>query len=691
MRTILVVPTGHGVGLTSVSLGLLRAFDRAGVRVAYCKPLAQPDENGEDISLALSRLVAPVNPPAPVSVAEAEKLLAAGDDQVLMERAVALCQQAAKGAAVLIVEGLVPGPRLTYSMKVDQALASALDAELLLVAAANRTAAEVATSAGIIARSYHGRADRFLGCIVNRVAPSADPRTGMASELCAAFSKENVRLLAAVPQVPVGAHPRVVDLARRIGAKTLNAGEWLTRRVERVSLCARTVPNALSAMQAGTLVMTPGDRTDLLLAAAMATTDGRRLAGVLLTGGYVPDPGVLALCRPALEAGLPLLSVDTDSWTTACAVNAVDPSIAGDDRDRAEAMATAVADAIDRSWLAQIAAASVESRLSPAAFRYKLIEDARVARKRIVLPEGDEPRTLAAAAICQKRGIARCVLLGAPATIREAARRAGVELPDDIEILDPAVEVPKYIEPMVKLREKKGLTRPMAEEQLQDTVVLGTMMLQMDDVDGLVSGAVHTTAHTIRPALQLVRTAPGHKLVSSVFFMCLPDQVLVYGDCAINPDPTAEELAEIAVQSADSAAAFGMVPRVAMISYSTGTSGSGGDVDKVREATRLAKERRPDLAIDGPLQYDAASVLDVARSKAPNSPVAGRATVFVFPDLNTGNTTYKAVQRSANVVSIGPMLQGLNKPVNDLSRGALVEDIVYTIALTAIQAQARPK
>ena len=239
---------------------------------------------------------------------------------------------------------------------------------------------------------------------------------------------------------------------------------------------------------------------------------------------------------------------------------------------------------------------------------------------------------------------------------------------------------------MVEIRKSKGLTAVVAQEQLQDNVVLGTMMLEQGKVDGLVSGAVNTTANTIRPPLQLIKTAPGSSLVSSVFFMLLPDQVLVYGDCAINPDPNAEQLADIAIQSADSAAAFGIEPRVAMISYSTGTSGTGADVEKVREATKIAKQKRPDLIIDGPLQYDAAIMENVALKKAPNSPVAGKATVFIFPDLNTGNTTYKAVQRSADLISIGPMLQGMRKPVNDLSRGALVDDIVYTIALTAIQA-----
>jgi len=280
-------------------------------------------------------------------------------------------------------------------------------------------------------------------------------------------------------------------------------------------------------------------------------------------------------------------------------------------------------------------------------------------------------------------------LIGDPQRIRHIAADQGLELPADIEIRDQAPAGAQYESLLFEKRQHRGLTREAAAQLIQDELVLGTMMLAEGDVDGLVAGAVHTTADTVRPAFQLIKTAPGTNLVSSVFFMCLPDQVLVYGDCAVIPDPTAEMLAEIAVQSAESASAFGIEPRIALISYSTGASGKGSDVEKVVQATALAKQMRPDLLIDGPLQYDAAVMPDVAKSKAPNSEVAGRATVLVFPDLNTGNTTYKAVQRSAQVVSLGPMLQGLARPVNDLSRGCLVEDIVYTIALTAIQAEQR--
>ncbi|KAG8281805.1 hypothetical protein J6590_051861 [Homalodisca vitripennis] len=324
---------------------------------------------------------------------------------------------------------------------------------------------------------------------------------------------------------------------------------------------------------------------------------------------------------------------------------------------------------------------------SPPAFRYHITELARQANKRIVLPEGDEPRTIKAASLCAKRGIARCVLLGNPSNIQQIAILNSIELGQGIEIIEPIIARDKYVKRLVQLRYHKGMTEDIAYQQLKDNVVLGTLMLEQDEVDGLVSGAMHTTANTIRPPLQLIKTAPGHTLVSSVFFMLLPEQVLVYGDCAININPTAQQLAEIAIQSADSAATLGIEPKVAMISYSTGDSGVGKDVEKVRQATYLAQEKRPDLIIDGPLQYDAAVMAEVALYKAPKSPVAGQATVFIFPDLNTGNTTYKAVQRSAKLISIGPILQGLRKPINDLSRGALVEDIIYTIALTAIQSK----
>jgi phosphate acetyltransferase len=686
-HTLLVAPAGRQVGLTTVCLGLVRALDREGVRVAFVKPVAARSSR----SAKLMKLGANLTPPEPIARSVADEMLAAGDDQTLMERVVELCGRAAEGADVLVVEGMAPESGMVHSTRVNALMLKALDAELVLVGSpSDESPSELASAIAIAAHGY-GVAGR-ASCILNRVTAGSGARgteraAGELAAYRAAVEAEKLRPVGIVPSSWELAAPRVKDLAEALGARVLAAGDYEHRRIRSVAVCAMTVPNALRAFAPGALVITPGDRSDVLLAAALAVVGGTPLAGLVLTGGLEPDKRVLELCQGALRTGLPILAVEQDTYPAASAVAGVDPRIPVDDAERVDRVMNAVADQLDKEWLKSLSKPARVPRLSPPAFRHRLVEAARAANKRIVLPEGAEPRTVVAASIAQERGMARCVLLGDPDEIRAVATKQGVTLPRSVEIIDAAKVAPRYVEPLVERRKHKGMTPEMAKSELADTIMIGTMMMALDEADGLVSGAVHTTAHTIRPALQLIKTVPGCDLVSSVFFMCLPEQVIVFGDCAVNPNPTVEQLADIAIQSADSAKAFGIEPRVAMLSYSTGTSGGGDDVEKVKKATDLARKHRPDLAIDGPLQYDAAIVPEVGRSKAPKSEVAGRATVFVFPDLNTGNVTYKAVQRSANAVAIGPMLQGLAKPVNDLSRGCLVEDIVFTIALTAIQAQ----
>ena len=535
-----------------------------------------------------------------------------------------------------------------------------------------------------------GGLEKILGAIINRY-PVEKSQIGknLIDQVRAEnrlFTRRQLELIGVVPDSPELTYCRTVDIQRSLSAEVINAGEMASRRVKKTTLLARTVPNLLSALTPGAILVTPADRSDVILAVGMATLSQIPVAGLILTGDSQPDERIIRFCRLALETGLPLLRVRTNSYDTATQLYEITTAVPLDDLQRIENAIDHVAQTLEIDWLISQSKKELDFRLSPAAFLHQLTEKARAAQKRVVLPEGVEPRTIKAAAICARRGIARCLLLGDPAEIQAVARSQDVELPDNLEMLNPAEVRSNYVHPLFEMRKHKGLSLEMAASQLEDNVVLGTVMLAMGVVDGLVSGAVHSTANTIRPALQIIKTKPNAKAVSSIFFMCLPEQVLVYGDCAVIPDPDAETLADIAIQSADSAAAFGIPPRVAMISYSTGESGSGADVEKVRAATKLAQAKRPDILIDGPLQYDAAFMPDVAKTKAPDSPVAGRATVFIFPDLNTGNTTYKAVQRSANVISIGPMLQGLKRPVNDLSRGALVDDIVYTIALTAVQA-----
>ncbi len=691
MHTFFIAPTDFGVGLTSISLGLVRALERAGLKVGFFKPIAQPHQGdaGPERSTELIARTHGLTPPAPLLLAEVERMLGDGQIETLMEEIVSRFQQVASDCNVVIVEGMVPTRQVSYAARVNTQLAASLDADIILVSAPEEdNPGELADRIEIQAQFFGGPQNpKMLGVILNKINDAELSRfADQFKSSSPLFRNSNFRLIGCIPWEATLNAPRMTDVAELLGAQLINAGECEQRRVLDIVLCARAAPNTVPLLRPGVLVVTPGDRDDIIMSASLAALNGVPLAGLLLCSDFPPDPRVLELCRGALASGLPVYSVATNSYNTATNLHRMNREIPLDDRERAEKVTEFVASHINHELLLKRCGDPQELRLSPPAFRYRLVQRAQAANKRIVLPEGSEPRTVRAAAICQERGIARCVLLANPEAVQAVAEAQGIALPPGLEIIDPEKVREHYVAPMVELRKHKGLNAPMALAQLEDPVVLGTMMLATGEVDGLVSGAINTTANTIRPALQLIKTAPGYKLVSSVFFMLLPEQVVVYGDCAVNPDPTAEELAEIALQSASSAIAFGIDPRVAMLSYSTGDSGTGHDVDKVREATRLARTARPDMPIDGPLQYDAAAIASVGQQKAPGSQVAGRATVFIFPDLNTGNTTYKAVQRSANVVSVGPMLQGLRKPVNDLSRGALVDDIVYTIALTAVQA-----
>lgn len=699
MINILIAPIGLDSGLTTISLGLIRALDAQGLKVGFIKPIA-PDYADSERSSHLVRSVLALDTPDPMQLHQIQQRVSDGQLDRVLEDVVGLHDQVARDCDVVLIEGLVPDRSEPYTAKLNAEIAKALNADVVMVASGlNHSPEQLKTEIKIQSAIYGST--RLLGTIINK-AGMAPRHEGVPSgevsdlieqnddEVCTPYWQISTRqcpVLGVIPWKPQLVSPRMLDVARALDAQILHEGELDSRRVLRIALCARSLGNMIEVLRPGTLLVTPGDRDDIIVAAAMAATNGTPLAGLLLTSGLQPGEKVINLCRAALQTGVPVLQTDHDTFTTAQMLTDMETQVPVDDADRVHNLMTTIAEHLDIKTLMQQLGEPHASRLSPAAFRHQLVTRARAAHKRIVLPEGEEPRTIQAAAICQRRGIANCVLLGERERILQVAEANEVDLPDDLQIIEPAQVREQYVAGMVELRKHKQLTAPMALSQLEDNVVLGTMMLAENHVDGLVSGAIHTTANTIRPALQLIKTAPGARLVSSVFFMGLPDQVLVYGDCAVNPDPDAEELADIAIQSAVSAEAMGIPARIAMISYSTGSSGSGADVEKVRSATALVKAQRPDLLIDGPLQYDAATTASVARSKAPDSPVAGQATVVIFPDLNTGNTTYKAVQRSANVISIGPMLQGLAKPVNDLSRGALVEDIVYTIALTAIQAQ----
>jgi len=724
-KVLFLAPTGPGVGLTSIAVGLVRALDQRGVKVAFCKPVAQVDTaNGNrDRSVAIIESTTHLHPPVPIAYARALDLLAADDEELLMEQVVGVYQQALQDYGtdfdprlspdVIIVEGIAPCRDSNAAESINALMAKSLDADVILVATPlGQSLPELNETLVRAANDYGGtRSSRVLGAVLNMVNAPTD-RSGLLriellnpvqrphldrdsiAQACPVFQQPGFHLIGAIPWEVEQTASRTRDLFDYLQVSLINEGELDSRRIKHVMVAAQSVAGFMEQIRSGVLVFTPHDRDDIISAVALACGNGIDIAGLVLTGSgasnsRTPSPKALAWCQSALKSGLPVAATELDIYHATTLLPRYDNKVHVDDHERIELIMNRVAHFVDNHWLEQQLATTRTRLLTPAAFRYDLVQRARNANKTIVLPEGEEPRTIRAAAICAQRHIAKTILLGDPRVIAQVAEAQGVTLGEGIEIRHPEQFRAHYVADLLARRKHKGLSEERAAQALEDNVVLGTMMVVHDEVDGLVSGAIHTTANTIRPALQLIRTRESARLVSSVFFMCLPDQVLVYGDCAINPDPTAEELADIAIQSARSAQAFGIEPRVALISYSTGQSGQGSDVDKVRTATDIVKQRAPDLLVDGPLQYDAALIKSVARAKAPDSPVAGQANVIIFPDLNTGNTTYKAVQRSANVISIGPMLQGLRKPVNDLSRGALVDDIVYTIAITAIQASQR--
>lgn len=544
-----------------------------------------------------------------------------------------------------------------------------------------RDIARVAESALEELRDNHANP---IAVIVNRAEP--DDTAAINTALTAVVGGLDV---ATVPEDRVLVAPTVESVIHAVDG-TLFKGdpESLGREAMGVMVAAMSLETVLNRLAEGYIVLIPGDRHEVLMAVLLAhhSDNFPSLAGVVLYGGFDLPESVEALLA-GLDTGLPIITTGYDTYETVLHVTASQGRMAADSQRKYDTALALFRDSVNTDQLLEKLELASSDVVTPLMFEYDLLERAKAAGKHIVLPEGSDDRIIRAAATLLTRGVVKITLLGDSAQIRQRASELGLSL-EGAEIIattdEPLRE--QFAVEYHRLREHKGVTLEQAREIVTDVSYFGTMMVHLGLADGMVSGAVNTTAHTITPSFQIIKTKPGVSVVSSVFFMCLADRVLVYGDCAVVPEPTAEQLADIASSAADTAAQFGIDPRVAMLSYSTGTSGSGEEVEKVRTATELVREHRPDLLLEGPIQYDAAAEPAVAKTKMPDSPVAGQATVFVFPDLNTGNNTYKAVQRSAGAVAIGPVLQGLNKPVNDLSRGATVRDIVNTVAITAIQA-----
>lgn len=687
-ESLYITSASPRAGKAVAALGVLELLARRVDRIGLFRPLIDGDGTSDAlVELLVDRygLDVDLRTACPMTYADAARHLEAGHPEHVVAAAVeAFAAVRAAYDFVLVLGTDYTGPAPSTELDLNATLAANLGAPVLSVVSAWDSAPdEVPVS---VAQARHVLLDHgctLVGTLVNRADPALrDEIEGLVS----GSGEEPVWVLA---DLPVLSALTVDEIASAVGGEVV-AGEPddLQREVDRFVAGSAHVPNVLPLLDTGVLLVAAGDRADLAVAmAAFASSpDLPTPAGLVVTLGLMPDPLTLQLLR---ASRLPVVAVESDTYATLHTIEGLRGEIRPGSRRKIAAALGEFSSHVDTERLASRIRFSTSTTVTPLMFAVDVLERARADKRRIVLPEALDERILRAAEELLHGRVVDLVLLGDPDAIAARAAALGVDI-TGAEIVDPATSdlLPGLAARYAELRAHKGVTLDVAHDRAQDPSYFGTLLVETGYVDGMVSGATHTTAETIRPALEVIKTVPGVSLVSSTFLMCLPDRVLAFADCAVNVDPTAQQLAEIASSTADTAAAFGLVPRVAMVSYSTGTSGSGVDVEKVRAATALLVEARPDLPVAGPIQYDAAVDPAVGASKMPGNEVAGHATVLVFPDLNTGNATYKAVQRSADAVAVGPVLQGLRRPVNDLSRGCTVPDIVNTVAITAIQAQA---
>jgi phosphate acetyltransferase len=685
-RSVYVTGTDRGDGRQVVELGVMELLTRQVDRVGVFRPLVH---DGPDRMFELFRARYRLSQdPASVygtDYGAASALQAEQGTDELVSRLVGRFHEVAREYEVVLVLGTdFSGTQLPDELALNARLANEFGASVIpVVGGKGQIAESVRAETRNAYRAYEALGCEVITMVANRVAPldRASIAEGLAAQLPVPCS--------VLPDEPALAAPTVAQITRALGGTVLLGDDsGLARDALDFVFGGAMLPAFLNALTPGALVVTPGDRADLVVGSLAAHSAGTPpIAGVLLTLNERPGQEILTLAD-RLAPGTPVVAVTGGSFTTAAELFALEGRMTAATPRKVETALGLFERHVDAAVLRSRLAVGRSGRVTPMMFAHELLETARTVRRRVVLPEGTEERVLRAADVLLRRNVCDLTLLGDVDTVHKKAADLGIDLLA-ADVVDPETSElrQRFAEVYAHLRKHKGVTAELAYDVVADVAYFGTLMVQQGLADGMVSGAVHSTAATIRPAFEIIKTKPDASIVSSVFFMCLADKVLVYGDCAVNPDPDAEQLADIAIQSAVTAARFGVEPRIAMLSYSTGTSGSGADVDKVRRATELVRAARPDLLIEGPIQYDAAVEPSVAATKLPDSEVAGRASVLIFPDLNTGNNTYKAVQRSAGAVAVGPVLQGLRKPVNDLSRGALVEDIVNTVAITAIQAQ----
>ena len=693
-QRIFIASTEAACGKTAVAVGLARWLAKMLGHVGYFKPVGQrfvsSGTTDEDV-IAMREILGlddSLGDMCPLTLADLKRDLLEG----LRERTFASIKDAfskiCSGRDIVIIEGTDTAGMLSqfeFDMNVD--IAKALQADVVLVASGRKgNLDELISNIEIWKGFYDNKGSNVIGVIINGVPKAKYEESSRV--LKGQLARRGVPILGIIPYDVTLSNPRMQDIKDVLRAEVLAGEGHLGQMVLDTKVVAMQVGNMLPYMHNGTLCILPGDRSDIILAAAcmQASSTHPRLAGLVLTGGLVPAPTVVKLIEDMGGFTIPILLTQEDTFSTASKIKAVDVRLRAGDREKVDELCVMIEEHIDKDLMFDAGWVPRVRPRAPQDFLDMLLTKAREAAKTIVFPEGEEERTLRAVAQLLKRNICHAVLLDRGGRVRRNARRLGVDI-SKAEVIDiERAEVGKFTQILYERRKHKGITESQAADQVRERAYYGTMMVYTGTADGLVSGAAHSTASTIRPALQIIKTVPGLATASSVFFMLRGEKVFLYGDCAIIQDPTAEQLADIAISSAATAQTFGVEPCVAMLSYSTGLSGKGPTVEKVKKAAELVRTKKPELVVEGPMQYDAAFDSQVAKIKTPGSRVAGNATVYVFPDLNSGNIAYKAVEREAGAMALGPVLQGLVKPVNDLSRGCSVQDIIYLAAITAVQA-----
>lgn len=694
-KTIYIATTEPYSGKSIVALGIVNMLLAKARKVGYFKPIINEDPNEKkdvDIETIVSYFNLPIafNDTYAYTRQQAMRQMETDSKRgELINTVISKVKKLEESYDFIVIEGSdYLGEGTAFEFETNITIAKNLNAPVVMVVSGeNKTTAQIVNTCQAMLRNFKKRDVQVLAVVANKV------KNNLLEEVKQLLSSHLSKgtILSVIPEDKNLQNPTMKEIFDQLGGKLLFGKEQLGNQVDNFVTGAMQLPHFLDHISENVLIVTPGDRGDIIIGALQAglSTNYPKVAGIVLTAGIEPDEPVIRLLN-GLQTVLPIILVKEGTFQATSLLGSIKSRISSDNSKKIQLAISTFEKYVDVNALDEKIITFVPEGITPHMFQYQLAKQAKKSIKHIVLPEGNDDRILKAVARLVQKEIVEITLLGDAGEIAASVKRLGLNLDlERIHIIDPATSdnFEEYAHSLFELRKSKNLALDAARDLMADVSYYGTMMVHKGHADGMVSGAQHTTQHTIRPALQFVKTKPGISTVSSVFFMCLPDRVCVFGDCAVNPDPTAEQLAEIAISSAESSMRFGIEPRIAMLSYSSGTSGEGADVDKVRMATELVKQKRPDLKVEGPLQYDAAVDPIVGKQKMPDSEVAGQASVLIFPDLNTGNNTYKAVQRETGALAIGPMLQGLNKPINDLSRGCTVDDIFNTVIITSIQAQ----